>query len=216
VHDRPGPFMVGRQTIRLAGRSHVRESRFGLSFLISPTAFFQTNVEATAVLLDEVTRAIDDSRNGHGPEPLSILDLYAGSGLFALTLAARGHRVTAVEENHDATRDAVANRRLNRLPEDSVRIVTGRVEEVLPRLIRRGFEAAIIDPPRQGCPRRVLDDVFTAIAPRRVVYVSCNASALAEELPRVVRSGYEIARVQPVDMFPHTDHIETVVTLLQR
>lgn len=71
----------------------------------------------------------------------------------------------------------------------------------------------MLDPPRQGCPSRVLEGVFDRITAPVTVYVSCNVQALADELPHIVRSGYRIARVQPVDMFPHTDHIETLVTL---
>lgn len=211
IHDRPGPFMVGQETLRLAGRSHIRENRLGVSFLVSPTAFFQTNVEAAAVLVDVVTREI--TRGVTPGTSLHILDLYSGSGLFALPLAARRYRVTAVEENRDATRDAVANRDLNGLPESSIAIITSRVDDVMLRLAKARFDAVVLDPPRSGCPPRVLDGVFSRLAPARAVYVSCHPPALAAELPQIVRAGYRIARVLPIDMFPHTDHIETVVTL---
>jgi 23S rRNA (uracil1939-C5)-methyltransferase len=216
VHERPGPFMVGRQTLRLAGRSHVRENRLGASFLISPTAFFQTNVEATAALLDEVMDAVvrtETARPRAGP--LRVLDLYSGSGLFALPIAALGHRVTAVEENGDATRDAVSNRRLNGVSDLHLKIITGRVEDVLGRLTRGRFDRVVLDPPRQGCGPRVLDAVFRSGAPQRAVYISCNAERLAAELPLMVSHGYHVGRVQPIDMFPHTEHIETVVTLVK-
>lgn len=211
IHDRPGPFMVGRQTVHLAGRSHIREDRLGVSYLISPTAFFQTNVEAAAVLVDVVMR---EATEGVTPgSSLQVLDLYSGSGLFALPLAARGHRVTAVEDNRDATRDAAANRRLNGVADPSLTIVTGRVDDVTARMAKTRFDVVILDPPRGGCPPHVLDAIFSRLRPPRAVYVSCDPSALSAELPEIVRAGYDIARVQPLDMFPHTDHIETVVTL---
>jgi 23S rRNA (uracil1939-C5)-methyltransferase len=207
IHDRPGPYMVGRETMRLTGRSHVRERVRDISFLLSPTTFFQTNVEAAEVLVDCVFDALDTRT------PVRVLDLYAGSGLFTLPLAARGHHVTAVEENFQAIKDAEANIRLNRMPADGIRLHASRVEDLLPRLRRERFDAVVLDPPRQGCAPGVLRAIFGRIRPARVVYVSCNPEALAAELPAIVDEGYRVQRVQPVDMFPHTTHIETVVTL---
>lgn len=207
IHDRPGPFMVGRETIKIAGRSHVRETVGGVSFLISPTAFFQTNVEAANVLLSLVL--------AHTPPApvLSVLDLYSGSGLFTMPLLARGHYVTAVEDNQQAMSDAETNLRLNRLPTDRVRLYAGRVEDALDRLDRDRFDLVILDPPRQGCPPEVLQTVFAGIRPDRAIYVSCSPEALAAELPMITGEGYVIRSVDPVDMFPHTTHIETVAVL---
>ena len=73
------------------------------------------------------------------------------------------------------------------------------------------WDAVVLDPPRQGCPPAVMPAVFEHIRPARVVYVSCNPDALAKELPVILKTGYRVTRVQPVDMFPHTDHIETVM-----
>jgi 23S rRNA (uracil1939-C5)-methyltransferase len=206
IHDRPGPFMVGRETIRLAGRSHVRENHLGTSFLISPTAFFQTNPEGARLLLEEVLRVGAASRG-------KALDLYAGSGLFALPLAQRGWQVIAVEENRQAMRDAEVNARLNAVPTSRLRLVNARVEEALPR--QSPTDLVVLDPPRQGCSRMVIDEVFGRIRPPHAVYVSCNPSSFAEELPTIVNHGYQVQRILPVDMFPHTDHLELVATLAQ-
>ena len=208
IHDRPGPYMVGRETVRLAGRSHVREHVAGVSFLVSPTAFFQTNIEAAEAIVQmvlDVAAAL--------PAGARVLDLYAGSGLFAVPLAARGHPVTAIEENIHAVRDADANLRLNKLPAGLVRLHAGRVEESLKALSRDPFDLVVLDPPRDGCPPSVIRQLFGRLQPPVVVYVSCNPEALAAELPDIRKHGYHVARVQPVDMFPHTTHIETVVTL---
>jgi 23S rRNA (uracil1939-C5)-methyltransferase len=209
VHDKPGPYMVGRQTMRLSGRSHIREQVAGISFLISPTTFFQTNVEAAETLLRLATERIPAATQ-------RILDLYAGSGLFTVPLAARGHHVTAIEENAQAMRDAEQNLRLNRVDAGRARLHTGRVEDVLRRAGRDAYDLVILDPPRSGCGSQVLRKVFGAIRPRRAVYVSCNPEALAVELRAIVALGYGIGRIQPVDMFPHTAHIETVVSLERR
>lgn len=203
IHTRPGPYMVGDETIKIDGRSHVKEVIGGVSYLVSPTAFFQTNVGAAEQLVKIVMEMID--------EPERVLDLYCGSGLFSLPIARAGARVLAIEENRQAIADAEANVRLNRLPPGQVRFVASRVEDALARAAREPWDAVVLDPPRQGCPPAVLSAVFDQIRPARAVYVSCNPEALAEELPVILKSGYRVTRVQPVDMFPHTDHLETVM-----
>lgn len=205
IHDKPGPYMVGDETIKIEGRSHVKETVGSVSYLVSPTAFFQTNVGAAAELVRLVLTEIGTSTR--------VLDLYCGSGLFALPLAKGGATVTAIEENRAAIADADANVRLNRLPPDRIRFVASRVEDALDRAAKQPWDAVVLDPPRQGCPPAVISSVFERIRPARAVYVSCNPDALAKELPVILKTGYRLARVQPLDMFPHTDHIETVVTL---
>lgn len=215
VHDRAGPYMVGRETMRIAGRSHVKENALGAAFLVSPTAFFQTNVGAAGVLLGLVTAAVfaGTGRAEASRAAISALDLYSGSGLFAIPLALGGARVVAVEENVQAMADAEANLRVNRVPEGRVRLVRARVEDAMARLARERFDVAVLDPPRQGCAPAVLEAVFERLSPPRAIYVSCNPEALAAELPPIRAAGYSVEAVQPVDMFPHTEHIETVVSL---
>jgi 23S rRNA (uracil1939-C5)-methyltransferase len=201
INDRPGPIMVGNFTQRIAGRSHVREDMLGTSFLISPTAFFQTNVGAARELLRLVLAEVGKASD--------VLDLYCGSGLFAIPLARQGARVTAVEDNRQAVEDAEANLRLNRVPRGLARFIAARAEDALPRLGDTAYDVAVLDPPRQGCPDTVIDAVCN-LAPPRVVYVSCDPERMAAEVPRFRRGGYRLARVTGVDMFPHTDHIEAV------
>ncbi len=205
IDDEPGPFMVGPRTIRIAGRSHVRETVGGISYLVSPDSFFQTNVRGAAVLQRHVIAGVRGAAR--------VLDLYCGSGLFSLPLAAAGVRVAGIDENRQAIQDAQANVRLNRIDSGRVRFFSSRVEDAIARAAREAWDAIILDPPRQGCPKPVLDAVFHRIAPPRVVYVSCNPVALADELPTILAAGYAIERIDGVDMFPHTDHIEIVVRL---
>jgi 23S rRNA (uracil1939-C5)-methyltransferase len=217
INDRPGPFMIGPETIRIEGRSHIREKVGRCSYLISPDAFFQTNVRAAAVLQRCVIEGVTGAQR--------VLDLYCGSGLFSLPLAAAGARVTGIDENRQAIRDAEANVRLNRIPARSAspigrslkkgraRFISARVEEGLSRVARESWDAVILDPPRQGCPKPVLAAVFEGVAPPHAVYVSCNPDMLAAELPVILKVGYRVDRIEAVDMFPHTDHIETVVRL---
>jgi 23S rRNA (uracil1939-C5)-methyltransferase len=212
IHTKPGPFMIGDETVKIDGRSHVKETVAGVAYLVSPTAFFQTNVGAAEALVGLVLNEAGSAK--------TVLDLYCGSGLFALPLAKAGARVTAVEENRQAITDAEANVRLNRLADGQIRFVAGRVEEAL-RLKtgsagRPPHDAVVLDPPRQGCPPAVLAAVFAQMRPARAVYVSCNPEALAAELPGILKAGYRVTRAQAVDMFPHTEHIETVMVFERR
>jgi 23S rRNA (uracil1939-C5)-methyltransferase len=204
IHPKDSSYMVGDETIKIEGRSHVKETIGGVSYLVSPTAFFQTNVGAAEQLVKLVLEEVDGAKR--------VLDLYCGSGLFSLPLAKSGATVTAIEDNRQAIVDAEANVRLNRIAPQQVRFIAARVEDALARAEKQPWDAVILDPPRQGCPPSVLSSVFERIRPRRAVYVSCNPDALATELPVILKTGYRVARVQPVDMFPHTDHIETVMT----
>lgn len=216
VHDRPGPFMVGRDTLVVSGRGQVRETGVHpLAYLISPMAFFQTNVQAAGLLLAEVLASAPAGR------ALRVLDVYSGSGLFGLPLAQRGHAVTMIEDNAQAMKDAAENLRTNRIPATQVRMMCERAEVALSENRSRGpvirnIDLAVVDPPRDGCPPSVIDALFHTIRPDRVVYVSCNPEALAHELPGILDAGYQPERVLPVDMFPHTEHVEVVVTLRRR
>lgn len=205
INSEPGPFMVGDQTIKLDGRSHVRETVSGVSHLISPTAFFQTNPAAAAVLQKYVVNSMSGARR--------VLDLYCGSGLFSLPIAMAGSYVTGIEENRQAIADAEANARLNKVPSSRARFRSHRLEDGLQRLGREEWDGVVLDPPRQGCSDAVLASVFQDLGPKRVTYVSCNADALAMELPGIVQCGYRVDEVRAVDMFPHTDHVEVVLRL---
>jgi 23S rRNA (uracil1939-C5)-methyltransferase len=177
----------------------------GIDFLISPDAFFQTNVGAARALVALVVDGVGAAKR--------VLDLYSGSGLFALPLAAKGAQVTAIEENRRAIEDLQANAALNRVPHARIKWMAARVEEALVRLDRQSWDAVVLDPPYDGCTPGVLASIFDRIKPARVVYVSCNPDALARELPDILNCGYRVERLQAVDMFPHTEHLEVVVTL---
>ena len=210
IHDRDDPFMIGDTVLRIDGRAHVRETRIGPAFLVSATGFFQTNPEAAAALVSEVVARVRQPPGA--AEPLRVLDLYAGSGLFAVPLALAGHGVTAVEESRQSVKDGAANAALNRIPAGRLTFVASRAEDYL-RRTARAFDVAVLDPPRQGCSPEVIGGVFGDLKPGRVVYVSCQPEAFVRELPWMLEAGYRVERIQPVDMFPHTDHVELVAAL---
>ena len=203
VHPKGDAYIFGSETRRIAGPARIREDLAGVSFLISPTAFFQTNVRAAEELVRLVLAAV--------PEGSAVLDLYAGAGLFALPLARRGDRVVAIEENRAAVADGVASRELSRVAEDRCRFIASPVERAVRR--RTTVDAVVLDPPREGCSREVLNAVFGLMSPKTAVYVSCNPETLARDLAVIATRGYTIRSIQPVDMFPHTPHIEAVVVV---
>jgi 23S rRNA (uracil1939-C5)-methyltransferase len=204
----PGSTYIGRETRCLAGELRLVESVGGVEFHVSPDAFFQTSAYCASQLLKLVQKHVPDAKDS------SILDLYSGVGLFSIPLAVAGHRVTAVEENPKAVADGMATLRENEIPR--CRFVQSRVQGFLkgvPRSLK--FQTVILDPPRDGCPDWVVKILARGLRPRRIINVSCNPQALASDLEVLTQSGYRIVEIQPVDMFPHTAHIETV-TLLER
>jgi 23S rRNA (uracil1939-C5)-methyltransferase len=205
IHDRRDPYIFGRQTRHVRGPRHLREQVAGATFLVSPTAFFQTNIHAADILVRLVLGAL--------PSGKPVLDLYAGVGLFAIPLARRGDEVIAVEENRVATLDGIASLKLNGVPAERCRFVPRAVEAALRTVPPDGAKHIVLDPPREGCRPAVIDDVFGRLRPERAAYVSCNPEVLASDLARIVRLGYHIVTLQPIDMFPHTTHVETVAVL---
>jgi 23S rRNA (uracil1939-C5)-methyltransferase len=206
LHPEEDGFIFGRDTRKVSGPERMREKVADASFLVSPTAFFQTNIHAAAILVRLVFAAV--------PDGARVLDLYAGAGLFAIPLARAGHRVVAVEESRAAVADGEASLRLNRLPDGAIRFIPRRVEEALATAaVRPPFDVVVLDPPREGCSAEVIDRVFGDVSPDKAVYISCNPEALARDLAEITTHGYAVESIQPVDMFPHTAHIEAVVVL---
>lgn len=206
VNSGPGTVVFGAQTYRLAGADRVVEPIAGVDFLVSPTSFFQTNSIGAARLVETVLRYVPTMAPG------PILDLYAGVGLFAATLARRGHRVVAVEENAQAVSDAIATLKHNQI--SGCRVIAGKVEATLKKLVRgERFQIAILDPPREGCPEWILRLIARQMRPQRIIDVSCDPTALARDLALLTKAGYRVTEIQPIDMFPHTSHIESVALL---
>jgi len=203
VHTADDGFIFGPHTRRLHGPARMREQVGGATVLVSPTAFFQTNVQAAELLVRSVIDAL--------PRPSRVLDLYAGCGLFAIPLSLAGHHVVAVEENREAVADGEAALALNPGARERCRFIARRVEDALRSV--HAADVVVLDPPREGCSASVLKALVTQLRPSTIVYVSCNPEALAQELGVICRNHYQIRILQPVDMFPHSAHIETVAVL---
>jgi 23S rRNA (uracil1939-C5)-methyltransferase len=199
--------ILGRYYQLLDGEGEIEESVGGLRYRISAASFFQINVE----ILERIFALIEPWLEPPG----NIVDLYCGSGTFALYFARHGWNVTGIEENRHAIAEAEANARLNEL-EGRARFEAGRVEQMvaLPTVARTLQEAGVVflDPPRKGCEEVVLSAIAQARV-RNVWYLSCDAATLARDLKFLVSKGYRLGVVQPFDMFPQTGHVETLVQL---
>jgi len=183
--------------VNLIGDNYITEVIAGRKFRISATSFFQVNTAAA----QELIRVVGEYLAPAGDEVL--LDAYCGVGTFALSLADKVGQVIGVEEATGAVEDA----RLNAAELANVEFVEGSVEAFLPRL-GRPIDLAVLDPPRQGCQPEALAALIE-LAPRRLVYVSCDPATLARDARKLAAGGYQLVEVQPVDMFPQTYHIES-------
>jgi 23S rRNA (uracil1939-C5)-methyltransferase len=190
----------------LAGRPYIVEEVAGIRFRIGLETFFQTNT-AQAGRLVEVVETLADLTGGE-----TVYDLYCGVGTFSLPLARRARRVHGVEITSAAVEAARENSAWNGI--SNVEFVAGDVRRELPDLVRRAGrpDVLVLDPPRSGAGRRVMQKVIAA-GPARIVYVSCNPTTLAADLSELVRAGYAARLVQPLDLFPQTYHVECVVLL---
>ena len=209
VNSQKTNVVMGRKTEVLWGNSHLIDTIGHLSYAISPRSFFQVNPLQTEVLYDLVREEMHPNDKG------IILDLYCGAGTIGLYLAADAKRIIGVESFADAVKDANYNAELNGIK--NAKFVVGKAENELPKIMDNydDVSAVVVDPPRKGCDAKLLETLNMAKVPQ-IVYVSCNPSTLARDLAVLVEGGYSIDSVQPIDMFPWTRHVETVVLLSQR
>jgi 23S rRNA (uracil1939-C5)-methyltransferase len=197
-------LLSDNEPVNLIGSSHTRYTVRGRSFRVTAGGFFQVNLPQAETLVDLVLGKLDL----HGDE--TVLDLYAGVGLFTAFIAERASLVTSIESYPPAVTDAEEN--LADL--DNVDLIEGAVEDVLPDLGER-YDAVVLDPPRTGLDVDALD-ALADLAPPVIVYVSCEPSTLARDAKRLGKKGYRLVDVQPVDMFPQTYHIECVAHFVRQ
>ena len=206
VNDTKSSVAVGSEEHLLLGRDTITERLDGVDFQISANSFFQTNTVQAERLFALVAEACGLT----GAE--TVIDLYCGTGAISLLLARASRHVYGIELAAAAVADATRNARANGI--DNCTFLAGEVRHVLPELAGQGVKADVVvaDPPRAGFHPKALS-TLAAMAPARIVYVSCNPATLARDLADLVRQGYTLEWVQPVDMFPQTPHIEAVARL---
>jgi len=196
--------ILGSETRCIAGQSYLMEKFGGLSFQIRPETFFQVHTEQVEALLNAILTEL----NLQGDEIL--VDAYCGIGTLTLPLARRVRQAIGLEVQPEAVEQATLNAKLNNI--DNINFQTGTVEALLPLLDVKP-NLVLIDPPRKGCDRRVLETLMQ-IHPKRIVYVSCNPATLARDLKVLCSDGcYHLHRVQPADFFPQTAHVECAAFL---
>ncbi len=228
-NNQKGNRILGDESLVLVGVEFVEEKlqtkradlpeklRNGLKLRLSSSSFFQVNTSQAVSLLELVADMAKDALSGLAA-PV-IIDAYAGVGTIALWLSPFAHSVLAVEENKEAVSDGRANALLNGI--SNLEFVLGRVEDVLERVIGEGSlpDLLVVDPPRKGLSPEVVAAIKER-GPRHLIYVSCNPTTLARDLKLLEdrgekgnANGYKAKRIRPVDLFPHTYHVETVVQL---
>ncbi|MEF9959937.1 MAG: 23S rRNA (uracil(1939)-C(5))-methyltransferase RlmD [Niameybacter sp.] len=198
--------ILGHEIKVLEGREYIVDTIGDLKFKISALSFFQVNPVQTKVLYDQALAYAELN----GSE--TVWDAYCGIGTISLFLAQKAKQVYGVEIVAPAIENARENASLNGL--DNVQFFVGKAEEVIPEQYANGLTAdtIVVDPPRKGCEVALLE-TLVKMNPQKIVYVSCDPATLARDLGYLAEYGYKVEKVQPVDMFPHTTHVETVVLM---
>ncbi len=199
-------LFLGQESHVLHGEGYITDRLCGLMFRISPRSFYQVNPTQTEILYAKAREFASLS----GGE--RVLDAYCGTGTIGLSMASAAREVVGVEVNRDAVADARENAARNGIR--NATFIAADAGSYMREAAGAGeaFDVVITDPPRAGCSPQFLKSLLT-LAPERVVYVSCNPETLARDLYTLTKGGYKVKKIQPVDMFPFTSHVEAVCLL---
>lgn len=206
INSKNTNLVMGHKNITLYGEGTITDSIGNLTFTISPETFFQINPQQTEKLYEKAIQYADLKNNQ------SCFDIYCGIGTISLMAAKKAKKVYGVEIVEQSIINAKENAAANSIK--NAEFFAGKAEVVLPKLYKKNIKAdvVIVDPPRKGCEKEVIDTIISMKA-ERVVYVSCNPSTLARDIKMLEDGGYHLIEVQPVDQFPWTHHVETVVLM---
>lgn len=209
VNPRRTSMVLGKEEIVLFGNGKIAEQLGDMTFRISARAFYQINPMQTEVLYRKALEFADL----HGTE--TVIDAYCGTGTIGLFAAPYAKQVIGVELNGDAVKDAKENAKINRI--GNIRFYEADAGEFMLAAATAGEHADVVlmDPPRAGSDRKFLSSLVT-LAPQKIVYISCNPETQQRDLLYLCKNGYTVKKIQPVDMFPHTSHVETVVLLQKK
>ena len=199
-------MVLGDREQVLYGPGYIRDTLCGVTYRISPKSFYQVNPVQTEILYRTAIEYADLT----GKE--RIIDAYCGIGTIGLTAAASAGQVIGVELNPDAVKDAKINAKVNEI--SNTVFTQGDAGRFMVDLAAKGESADVVfmDPPRSGSDERFLSSLCR-LAPKKIVYISCGPETLARDLKYLVKNGYQVGHIQPVDMFPFTAHCEVVVSL---
>ena len=196
-------MVLGERNITIYGPGFIKDKLCGLNYRISPSSFYQVNPVQTEVLYKTAISFADLKKRD------LIVDAYCGIGTIGLTAAAKVSKLIGIELNQDAVRDARINAAENHIA--NAEFVNADATEYLSSMAEQGAHADVVfmDPPRQGSTEAFMQAAIK-LAPRSIVYISCGPESLRRDLEFLTRNGYKVMKLQPVDMFPQTVHVETV------
>jgi len=206
VCTNPMPLTMGKRELVLHGKDYIEDTLCGKRFRISASSFYQVNPVQTEILYNTAMKFA-----GLSPED-RVLDCYCGTGTIGIIASDYCREVLGVELNSSAVADAEKNAAANNCT--NVKFVQGDSGRFMQEMAKSGETVDVVftDPPRTGSDKRFIESL-AALAPKRIVYISCSVESLARDLRQLTASGYSVKKIQPVDMFPHTHHIECVVCL---
>ena len=206
IQPKLGNTILGEKIRHLWGRETLTASLCGLQFEISPYSFFQVHKEQAEILYEKALEYAD-LKGGE-----TVIDAYCGTGTISLCLAKKAKRVIGIEIVKPAIEDAKKNAKKNHM--ENTEFYAADAGKLMPQLYRQGLvpDVIVMDPVRAGCSEEVLK-AAAGMNPKRIVYVSCNPATFARDAKILKSEGYEIKEIQPVDMFPQTMHVETIVLL---
>lgn len=209
INTRKTSIVLGNDEKVLFGRGYIEDELCGLKFKISPKSFYQINRDQCEVLYNKALSLLDLK----GSE--TVIDTYCGIGTIGMVASKKAKQVIGVELNKDAVKDAIYNAKMNNIK--NIRFINEDATAFMVELAKEkvGIDAVIMDPPRSGTTSDFINAV-KALKPKQVVYISCDPSTQARDLVLFKEAGYEFDTMIPVDMFPMTEHVETVVLMSRK
>lgn len=206
VEDSSNGLVIGDRLETLYGKGYIEDTLCGLKFRISPKSFYQVNSVQTEILYKKAIELADIKEGNR------ILDAYCGTGTIGLLASVKKASVIGVELNENACNDAIFNAKMNNI--ENAEFINSDAGEFMKELVeqKEKVDVVFMDPPRQGSSKKFIDSL-AQLSPAKVVYVSCNPVTLSRDLFYMSKKGYWVKEIQPVDMFPHTSHVECVVLM---
>ncbi len=206
VNDKRTSMILGERETTIYGKGFIRDELCGCTFRLSPKSFYQVNPVQTEILYQTAI----DLAGLTGKE--DVIDAYCGIGTIGMVAAKHAKKVIGVELNADAVRDAKINAKENK--RNNIEFYQGDAGDFMVAMAAKGqkMDVVFMDPPRAGSDEKFMSSVVK-LSPKKVVYVSCNPETLERDLKYMTKHGYKVEKIQPVEMFPMTEHVETCVLL---
>ena len=205
INDRRTSMVLGKRNIVLKGKGYIEDVLCGCRFRISPTSFYQINHQQTEKLYKKAIQLADISKKD------TVIDAYCGIGTIGIVASKKAGKVIGVELNSEAVSDAKINASINNIK--NATFVNADAGDFLVEYAKNAkADVVIMDPPRSGSTPEFLNSLLK-IKPDRIVYISCGPDTQARDIKALVKGGYKVTACQPFDLFPHTEHVESVVLM---